>query len=402
MYTPSQEILEKYASLLVNFCLNRWSWMKKWDTVVLQLSECAKPMYLPLQQAVLKAWWLPIMRYRADGVWRSFVDNLSDEMIESHPRHYLLWLAEDADHLVSIIADADKHEMDWVDMKKLFKRWAAGKFFRDALHKKEQDGDFTWTMWLYGTPAMAEEVGMSLEEYWVEIINACYLDTKDPIAEWKKMYEELDQVKATLNEMNIERVHMKWEDCDLKVQIGSNRNWLAWSGRNMPSYEVFVSPNWRGTEGWIRFNQPLYRYGTLIEWVELKFEKGLVVEATATKNEQMLKEMITQENANKLWEFSMTDKRMSRITCLMWETLYDENRGGEFWNSHVAVGNSFKEAYRGNGSELSDEQRDELWFNESVVHTDIVTTSDRTVTAHCADGSEKVIYEKGKFTFLVK
>lgn len=97
----------------------------------------------------------------------------------------------------------------------------------------------------------------------------------------------------------------------------------------MPSYEVFTSPDWRGTNGWIRFNQPLYRFGSLIKDVFLRFENGIVVEATASENQEMLRGMIAQENANKLGEFSMTDRRMSRIHRLMGETLYDENRGGK-------------------------------------------------------------------------
>lgn len=74
-------------------------------------------------------------------------------------------------------------------------------------------------MGLYGTPAMAAEVGMSAEEYRNEIIGACYLNEDDPIASWKQIFSDLRQVTETLDAMSIERVHMQGEDCDLKVQI---------------------------------------------------------------------------------------------------------------------------------------------------------------------------------------
>ena len=63
MYTPDQKILEKYADIMVNFALRNWKWIKKWDVVNVQIPECAKPFYIPLQTAILKAWWHPIMQY---------------------------------------------------------------------------------------------------------------------------------------------------------------------------------------------------------------------------------------------------------------------------------------------------------------------------------------------------
>jgi aminopeptidase len=72
------------------------------------------------------------------------------------------------------------------------------------------------------------------------------------------------------------------------VKIGEKRQWVGGTGRNIPSFEIFTSPDWRGTDGWIRFNQPLYAYGTLIEGVELEFKKGIIVKAMAKKNEKVL------------------------------------------------------------------------------------------------------------------
>ena len=70
--------------------------------------------------------------------------------------------------------------------------------------------------------------------------------------------------------------------------MGADRIWKMGGGRNIPSFECFTSPDWRGVEGWIRFNQPLYRYGNIIEDIYLKFDKGLVVEAKAKKGQKFL------------------------------------------------------------------------------------------------------------------
>jgi aminopeptidase len=195
-------------------------------------------------------------------------------------------------------------------------------------------------------------------------------------------------------------LHIKGEDVDLTVGIGKKRKWMAGSGRNIPSFEMFISPDWRLTEGWIKFNQPLYRYGNLIEGVELEFENGKVVRASAEKGEDVLKEMIAVEGANQVGEFSLTDSRLSRITKFMGETLYDENTGGEFGNTHIALGSSYKDSYPGDPSKVSDQEWKDLGYNDSVVHTDIVSTRDRVVTAELEDGSSIKLYEDGKFVML--
>jgi aminopeptidase len=81
----------------------------------------------------------------------------------------------------------------------------------------------------------------------------------------------------------------------------------------------------------------------------------------------------------------------------MAETLYDENVGGPFGNTHLALGDAYKDTYAGNPAELSNEDWERLGFNHSAIHTDIVSTSDRTVTATLSDGSERLIYADGQF-----
>jgi aminopeptidase len=122
------------------------------------------------------------------------------------------------------------------------------------------------------------------------------------------------------------------------------------------------------------------------------------VASSATENEDALKEMIAQENADKVGEFSLTDKRHSRITRFMETTLFDENVGGEFGNTHIALGNAYKDTYTGDPVTVSDEEWEQMGYNSCPkVHTDIVSTSNRTVTAVVRGGLERIIYKDGQF-----
>ena len=82
----------------------------------------------------------------------------------------------------------------------------------------------------------------------------------------------------------------------------------------------------------------------------------------------------------------------------MADTLFDENFGGRFGNTHLAVGKSYHDTYAGNIGSMTDKDFEKLGFNHSVEHTDIIASTDRTVTAVMKDGAEKVIYRHGHFT----
>lgn len=397
MYTPSPEILKKYADVLIKFALNSGQGVKKDEVVFLQIPESAKPLLEPLQLAVLEVGAHAILQYLPDDVSRSFFENANDEQIAFMPRDYLLARVNVADHFVSIISTTNKYELQGIDGKKIMARNQAAKFYMDARRDKEDQGKLTWTLGLYGTEAMAKDAGLSLEEYWNEIIKACFLDEADPIAKWRDVFKQTEDIRGKLNALDVEWLHVEGADVDLNVQIGKGRKWLGGSGRNIPSFELFISPDWRGTNGKIKFNQPLYHYGNLIKGIELEFKDGLVVNATATENEQLLKDMISMPNADKIGEYSLTDKRFSRITKFMGETLFDENMGGEFGNTHLAVGMAYRDSYDGDVTQMKEEDWKKLGFNDSAVHTDIISTTNRTVTATLADGSKKVIYKDGMF-----
>jgi len=113
--------------------------------------------------------------------------------------------------------------------------------------------------------------------------------------------------------------------------------------------------------------------------------------------ENILKEMIKVENADKIGEFSLTDIKFSKINRFMAETLFDENIGGSYGNSHIALGNAYKDSYTGNPAKVSKAKWKEMGYNESAIHTDIISTENKEITAFLEDGSRKVIYRNGHF-----
>ena len=396
--------LERYADLLVNYALGGGVGIKPRDVVQLVAPESAKPLYAELCRAVWRAGGNVIHDYRPDddaavNLTRDFFQIAGSDQHAFFPHLYYRGLTDQIDHFVYLLGDADPHALRDVDPEKLFTRERSMLPRVEWETEKESAGRLTWTVGLYGTPAMAAEAGLSIEAYWDQIIRACFLDDPDPKARWREVGEKLTEYTQGLNALPIERLHVHGVDADLWLRLGERRRWIGGGGRNIPSFEIFTSPDWRGTEGWIRFSEPLYIHGSLITGIELSFQDGVVTRATAAENEALLLEMLAVEKANRIGEFSLTDSSVSPITHFMAETLFDENMGGPFGNTHLAVGRAIRHCYDGSPDELTADDWERLGFNESVVHTDIVSTTDREVTAYLRDGSQRTIYAGGHFQF---
>ncbi len=403
IYKPSKKILEKYADVLVNFALGTKEGIKKGETVRIIGEESTKPLLFEIHNAVLRSGGNPVMFFLPDATKefnfsKEFYNLASDEQIKYVNKNAMVGMVKDIDHQIFVISESMKNPLEGVDPKKIMARGEATKFVFDLRSKKESAGKFTWTLALYGTEAMAKEAQMTLKEYWDQIIKACYLNYPDPKKKWRATSQMIQSSVKKLNDLSIEKLHVVGADADLWIKLSPKSKWVGGTGHNVPSFEIFTSPDWRGTEGWIKFNQPLYIYGNLITGIELWFKDGKVVKSFATKNHNVLKEMIATKNADKVGEYSLTDRRFSEITKFMAETLYDENIGGRFGNTHLALGKSYHDCYKGDPSKVSKATWDKLGYNDSSVHTDIISTTDRTVTAYLPGGKEKIIYQDGQFT----
>jgi aminopeptidase len=285
-----------------------------------------------------------------------------------------------------------------IDPKKIGKVALSRKYLRDILDIRDQAGDFGWTLCVFPTKELAKHAKLSMKAYANQIINACFLNRISPVSHWQDILHNTTSIKKWLNSMNANAYHVESENVDLTITPGEKRKWVGISGHNIPSFEIFLSPDWRGTQGIYFSDQPSFRNGNYVKGVRLEFKKGAVVNVDAQMGEDFIVQQLSMDKgANKVGEFSLTDKRFSRINKFMANTLFDENYGGKYGNCHLALGSSYADTYNGNPRELTKKKKGKLGFNDSALHWDLVNIEKKRVTAHLASGKKVTIYENGKF-----
>jgi aminopeptidase len=404
-YTPPDTILQKYAQLLVHFGLQTRSGkkLKKGSVVQFDVPEVARPLYFHLQNEILKAGYHPLgllipSSTKEYNFSEAFFTYANASQRTFFPADYHKARIDLIGGRIGIIASTLPDALKNVPPKQVSEKIQAQKKIKEWFFEKVDDGRLSWTLGLYGTDAIAKEAGMTLKAYWQQIIKACYLDSRDPLKEWTRINKEVQGTAKKLSALKIDSVHVTGPDVDLTIGLGANRAWRAGGGNNIPSYEVFTSPDYRRVNGTITFSQPLYnKFGTLITGITLTFKDGICTKAIAKTNEASLKEILKTPGANRLGEFSLTDARLSRITKFMAETLYDENVGGKYGNTHVAIGSAYRDCFQGKDKPTTAKGWDALGYNDSVVHEDIVSTTKRTVVATLTSGKEVTIYKDGQF-----
>ncbi|OPY79517.1 MAG: Aminopeptidase T [Syntrophorhabdus sp. PtaU1.Bin058] len=301
---------------------------------------------------------------------------------------------------IFVRAPASLTHLKEIDPARIGKVLVSRKPLRDILDKREEQGRYSWTLCTFPTTELARQAKASPQEYAQQIIRACYLDRKDPVGEWKKVHKQAGIIKQWLSSLKVSYFHVESEHVDLKIAPGEKRQWKGISGHNIPSFEVFLSPDWHGTEGVYYANLPSFRSGNYVEKIRITFQKGSVVKMEAAKGEDFARKQLSMDKgACRVGEFSLTDRRFSRIDRFMADTLFDENFGGEYGNCHVALGASYTDTYKGNPAAMTGALKKKLGFNDSALHWDLVNTEDKTVTAHLASGRNVVIYEKGVFKY---
>ena len=287
-----------------------------------------------------------------------------------------------------------------VDSQRIARHTLSRKSFRDILVQREEAGIFGWTLCIYPTREYAKCAGLTRQDFTGQIIKACFLDAPDPVAEWTRIHAQAMEIKNRLNSLKVQSFRVESDNVDLVVTPGEKRRWMGISGHNIPSFELFLSPDWRGTQGVYYADQPSYRCGNLVKGVRLEFDKGEVVAVSAEQGEEFVKKQVAMDSgSNKLGEFSLTDKRFSNIDRFMANTLFDENYGGEHGNCHVALGSSYSDTFDGDPATLNEDMKSNLGFNDSALHWDLVNTESKRVSAKMSDGSSVTIYDDGFFIF---
>ena len=396
----SKNELTKYADILWwGLTTARTGAFAANDLVLLRFDMEAAPLAEACYERLVDQGLVPVPRLNlTTGMELAFYGRGSEDQISLVPPGDRE-LYENLSGVISLIAPSSLTHLAGVDPKRIALAAVSRKFLRDIMEGREQTGQLGWTLCAWPTKALAEAAGLPLAAYADQIRQACFLDDPDPVARWKEVFDAAQEVKAGLNGLDIASLRIQSEHCDLTVTPGADRRWLGVSGHNLPSFEIFTSPDWRGTSGVYYADQPSYRSGNLVRGVRLEFKDGGVVASDAEEGASFLAQQLDMDpGASRLGEFSLTDRRFSRINAFMANTLFDENFGGEHGNCHVAVGASYSDTYAGDQTTLTKERKAELGYNDSALHWDLVNTEAKTVTATLKHGDTKVIYENGEFT----
>ena len=397
MLTEKQ--LYRYADVLLwGLKTARTGKYKKNDAVLIRYNLAAVRLAEILNEKLLKMSINPVLRMNSTPVMeRSFYDiSNSRQIVFTPPGEEELY--KNINGSIFLHAPESITHLSGVDPGKIGKAAVARKHLRDIIDKREEEGAFGWTLCMLPTEELAKHAGLSMKEYTNEIAAACFLNKESPVEEWQKVYSNAARIKKWLNGMTVRSYLIESENIDLEITPGTQRKWIGISGHNIPSFELFISPDWRGTRGKYFADQPSYRSGNYVENVRLEFEKGSAVKIDAGTGEEFVrKQLAMDKGANRIGEFSLTDRRFSKINRFMANTLFDENYGGRFGNCHIAVGSSYSDTFSGDPKKLTREIKKNLGFNDSALHWDLVNTEKKRVTARLAAGGKVTIYDNGKF-----
>ena len=242
------------------------------------------------------------------------------------------------------------------------------------------------------------------EDLWNLIFDICHIKEDKPLDVWTNIMKKNKLLCQKLTKLNIKLLHYQNSlGTDLTVELSKRAIWCGGSSKikcrcpivNIPSYEVFTTPNKFKTNGIVYASMPLVNSGVIIEDICLEFKDGRVVKYDASTGKEVLKNILeTDKESNMLGEVALVDKttKIAKSNTLFYETLFDENAA-----CHIAVGSGFKECYL-NGEKLSKNYLEKIGYNKSKNHIDImIGTNDLTITAKTYDNKEIVIFKDGSF-----
>ena len=399
MLTDTQ--LKRYADVLLwGLTTARSKPFKKGDVVLVRFNLDAIRLAEILESRILEMGLNPVRRMNPTPAMEKNFFGLANrrQLVFDPPGEAELY--RNLNGSIFLHAPASITHLSTIDPKKISRFTLSKKFLRDILEEREQVGLFSWTLCMLPTAELAHHAGLADGDYAKQIVKACFLNRRDPVKQWKTVFKNAAVIKQWMNSMAVKYYHIESARVDLKITPGEQRQWIGISGHNIPSFELFVSPDWRGTSGVYYADQPSYRSGNLVKGVKLTFKKGVAVAALAKSGSDFIQKQLKMDRgASRLGEFSLTDKRFSKINRFMASTLFDENFGGRWGNCHVALGASYADTYSGNVQSLTKEKKARLGFNDSALHWDLVNTEKKRVVAHLADGRRTTIYENGCFTY---
>jgi aminopeptidase len=354
--------IRNHAKLLVRYCIRA----REKQTVGVTAGTAAEPLLLAVYEELLKAGAYPAVRLQPD--------EMQDLFFRYGRKHhfttvspFLSACADCMDATIGIYSQTNTKALSAVEPAKLVSMARAHTALSRKLSSKP------WVMTLFPTNAYAQDAEMGMRDFEDFVYGAIFADEKDPIAAWRALGRQQERLIAKLR--GADKVRIVGTGTDITLSVKGRRFINSDGRRNMPSGEVFAAPVETSADGVVEFDYPVCREGREIEGVRLVFRKGVVVEATATKNASYLKaELDTDAGSRRLGELGIgTNERIDRFIK---NILFDEKIGGTV---HLALGRSPTQT---NGK------------NKSAIHWDMIKDL-RKGGALYVDG--KLFQKNGKF-----
>jgi aminopeptidase len=286
---------------------------------------------------------------------------------------------------------------------------AMSKAYRPALEYISRH-DINWTIVAGATPAWAAAVfpneapDVAFAKLWDAIFASSRIHTPDPVSAWKQHDATLHVHAARLNEKRYSALRYRGPGTDLLLGLADDHLWLgggttAGNGNycipNIPTEEVFSMPHKDRVDGTVTATKPLSHQGTMIEGIQVRFERGRIVEARATRGQEVLQKLIdTDEGARYLGEVALVphSSPIAHSGIIFSNTLFDENAA-----SHIAMGQAYASCVR-DGEKLTPEQLAAKGANHSLIHVDWMIGSDKLdIDAITASGREEPLMRRGEW-----
>jgi aminopeptidase len=356
------------ARILVHYSLK----IKPGQLFKISAEPVAEPLVKAVYEEALAAGAYPYAEISLIDLREMFYKKASDDQLKfiSPLREFEI---EKIDAYLAIWGSTNTKFLSGIDPARQQMSNKAGRRLMDRYFARIGDRSLNWCGTQFPTAAHAQDAEMSVAEYEDFVYRAGHVEEADPVAYWQKVEKEQERLIKILDQ--VETIHLLTDQTDLTLNV-KGRKWINCCGQeNFPDGEIFTSPIEDSANGTIRFNFPAFYIGREVTGVQLTFKNGVVVKASAEKDEDYLIKMLdTDEGSRRIGEFAIgTNYEITQFTK---NTLFDEKIGG---TCHMAVGASLPEA----GG-----------LNKSGIHWDMVRDLKKGGEI-IADG--KIIYKDGVF-----
>ena len=317
----SETQVRRLAGILVRHSVKA----KKGEIVRISCSELARPLALEVFREVLRAGAHPLLSVGFEDAGRIFFEEAADRQI-AHLPPTKLYEAGKIDADIVILAPGNTRSLSHIPPKRLADRRKATKPISEIILRRVR-----WVLTNFPTEALAQETDRSLPEY-----EKLYYRAVDQ--DWAAMGRMFLRAKRFLEKSS--RVRIVGVDTDLSFSIRGRKAIPCAGEYNMPDGEIFTAPVENSTEGKIYYEFPAIYGGREVSGIRLTFRNGKVVEASADKNESILREMLAADpGARVLGEFGIGAN--AGVTSFTRDILLDEKMGGTI---HLAIGRSYAES----------------------------------------------------------